>query len=365
MSRSALVLTSLTVALGWCFVAHAQTEGSATPSNVLDRADALFKEAKQLRDAGRYPEACPLFAESQSLAPAIGVTLYLADCYQRTGRPASARAKFLEALKLAREKNDARADMALARARELEGKLSRMTVAVSSKAPPGSEVRVDGVVIERNSWNVALAVDPVDHVVTLSVPGHAPQTVTAHVASDSPPILVRFDEAWGPGVATHPPLTAESRPPQPPALPSPAVPPTAPAIPAPAAREPTAVEQPKVPAPMAATPPVPAKSTSLTAAEKRRAAEWYLLGVGVAGVAVGGGALEIKNDSMSSGGPNGLPQESKAASVASALGFGIGGAAALTAIVLYLTTPRTQETSFLLGPAPIQRGAGGFLSARF
>ena len=52
--------------------------GAATPN--VGKADALFNAGRSLLEAGEYADACPKFAESQTLAPGLGVTLYLADC---------------------------------------------------------------------------------------------------------------------------------------------------------------------------------------------------------------------------------------------------------------------------------------------
>jgi hypothetical protein len=348
MRRSAIAFASTGIVLGWSMIARAEPSGGAPPTDNLERADTLFKGAKELRDAGRYAEACPVFAESQKLAPAIGVTLYLADCYEHTGRTASARVEFLEALKLAREKNDARADMALARARELDTKLTLLTVAVSpTTALPGSAVRIDGELLDQDTWNVALAVDPVDHVITLSVPGRPTQTITAHIAADSAPTIVQFDEAGGsagvlPGAAPSP--SAPVAPASSPA--APALSPSAPSAPTP---PPAAAAQPK----------------RLSAAEKRRLTEWYLLGIGIAGLGSGAAFLALKNSSMTNGGPNGVPQEDKGAAIASAVGFSVGAAAIVSAIVLYLATPHAQDAAFVVAPGALSGGAGGFVSARF
>src|SRR5258708_3956605 len=70
------------------------------------RADTLFTAAKQLRAGGQVADACPMFAESKRLAPAVGVTLYLADCYERLGRTASAWDQFRDAERLAHERGD-------------------------------------------------------------------------------------------------------------------------------------------------------------------------------------------------------------------------------------------------------------------
>ena len=60
-------------------VARAESNGDQA------RAEALFQEGKALRGAGLYPAACVDFEESRRLDEGIGVTLYLADCYQQAG----------------------------------------------------------------------------------------------------------------------------------------------------------------------------------------------------------------------------------------------------------------------------------------
>ncbi len=87
------------------------------------RADALFNAAKALTDAGQYADACAKYAESKRLAPGLGVSMYLADCYEHIGRTASAWTEFRAAEGLARARNDKRADVARKHAQALEPKL--------------------------------------------------------------------------------------------------------------------------------------------------------------------------------------------------------------------------------------------------
>src|SRR5688572_5284659 len=92
-------------------------------------AEALFENGVQLMKAGRFADACPKLETSQRVDPGVGTLLYLAECYERLGRTASAWATFREAESLARASNQAdRARTAQARAQKLEPELSYLTV---------------------------------------------------------------------------------------------------------------------------------------------------------------------------------------------------------------------------------------------
>ena len=57
---------------------------------------ALFREAGALVDAGQPERACPKYEESLRLYDSVNTRYFLADCYERTGKMASAWAHFLE-----------------------------------------------------------------------------------------------------------------------------------------------------------------------------------------------------------------------------------------------------------------------------
>ncbi len=99
------------------------------------RADALFEEGKSLRGAGRYQEACADFEESRRLDDGIGVTLYLADCYEQAGNLPRALAEFRRAEALAVARGDARADVARRRAATIEQGTSAKMQAPDTGAP--------------------------------------------------------------------------------------------------------------------------------------------------------------------------------------------------------------------------------------
>jgi hypothetical protein len=140
-------------------------------------AEALFQEGERLFDAGSFAEACPKFAESQELDPALGTAFRLAECYEKQGKIASAWSLYLEvANKLAGAGEPAKAEKVRQRAAALEPKLPKMVVEIPQSMAdlPGIEVRRDGVLMGRASWGVALPVDPGKRVVRVAATGKEP-----------------------------------------------------------------------------------------------------------------------------------------------------------------------------------------------
>lgn len=165
---------------------HAQGAGDKAA------AEALFDQARDLIKKKQYPEACKKLEESQRLDPGTGTLLYLADCYEKTGRTASAWATFREAAAMAVKSNDnKREKIARARADKLEAKLSKLTVNVSeANAIAGFELTLDGDPIARPVWGTALPVDPGEHRVEAKAPGKKPWGATVKVGADKDTVSV-------------------------------------------------------------------------------------------------------------------------------------------------------------------------------
>jgi hypothetical protein len=331
-----------------CAVVAAPKAAHAQSREDVARADALFNAAKALTDAGQYTDACAKFAESKRLAPGLGVTLYLADCYERIGRSASAWAEFRSAEGLARQRNDKRAEVARARAQALEPKLERLTIVVAPTVPQtGLQVLRDGVPVAREELGLPVAVDPGDHAVVVSAPGHAYRTLAAHTGPESPSVTVRIDkldesELAPPVVAPPPPVTAA-----PPATALPDLPP------------------------------------ALVPEDKNATRRWIGVGVGglgVVGVAVGsvfGVLAKQKLDQSNSVQcdattdrchPPGFPmrKDAESAATASDVSFVIGGVLLATGAVLYVTARKPQPaTGVVVAPAPVAGGGGALLRATF
>src|SRR5438105_5984989 len=110
------------------------------------RAEALFEEAQTLMKKGDLTSACPKFAASEKLDPAVGTLINLATCYERQGKVASAWASFREvAITASRANQEDRAKFATKRAAELEKRLSHVVIKVTGNAT-GLEVKLDGTV---------------------------------------------------------------------------------------------------------------------------------------------------------------------------------------------------------------------------
>src|SRR5690349_4602291 len=109
---------------------------SAEPT-AQDRATAesLYGRGRSLMTEGRLAEACQSFADSQKLDAGVGTLLYLAACYEKLGRSASAWATFKDAEAAARVVGDTeRAHLAAEHAAALEPSLPRLVVDVPASS---------------------------------------------------------------------------------------------------------------------------------------------------------------------------------------------------------------------------------------
>jgi serine/threonine-protein kinase len=340
--RRTLAAVTLAVLAFPAGVARAQSKDDVA------RADSLFNAGKALSDAGQFADACPKFAESKRLAPGLGVTLYLANCYEQIGHTASAWTEFRSAEGLARERNDKRAELARARAQALEPTLNRLTIAVAATVPlSGLQLLRDGSPVGQDELGLPVPVDPGDHVVVVSAPGHKARSFKARVNAETPSATVHID-GLDEDVATAPPIST-------------AIPATTTAIPM-----------------LPSTPSLPSSSTSNGSATRR----WIGLGVGglgLAGVGVGsvlGMMAKSKLDQSNNGWCDStnhcdlpglsLRKDAEGLALGSTIAFITGGAAVATGVVLFVTAPRAgSSTGVLVAPVPLAGGGGAMVRASF
>jgi hypothetical protein len=151
-------------------------------------AEALFQEGRALMEAGDYASACPKLAESDRQDPGVGTLLALGVCWEESGRLASAWATFAEAAARAKRAGQTeREEAARAQARTLEPRLSRLTVVVSDEtaALAGVEVRRDGEVVGSAGWGAGVPIDPGEHEITATAPGHRPFLAKVTIGAES------------------------------------------------------------------------------------------------------------------------------------------------------------------------------------
>jgi hypothetical protein len=164
-----IVFTLVTIAAG--------AEG-AEPEDVK-RADLLFREGQKLLKAGRVPEACDAFAQSQRFDPAVGTLLNLAECHAQERRFASAHAEFLEAARLARESGQhEREAFAKEQAAMSEAVLSLVLVRV---APGVDTITIDDKPVAKAALAKPLPLDSGPHVVVAAGAGRTSRTMRLDV----------------------------------------------------------------------------------------------------------------------------------------------------------------------------------------
>lgn len=148
-------------------------------------AEALFQKGVELMAAGKAVEACEKFDGSQQLDPALGTLLRLADCYERTGRTASAWALFQEVAATATAQGQSdRNKIAAERASSVAQRLSRLQVTVHAPAnQEGLVVKLNGKPIPAASWDAALPVDPGLQTIEVSAPGYTTWKTTVVAAA--------------------------------------------------------------------------------------------------------------------------------------------------------------------------------------
>ncbi len=175
--------------LAACLLALCLTStASADDNKKRITAEALFEEGTSLMSDGRYAEACSKFEASQALDAGIGTLLYLGDCYERSGRNASAWATFREAESMARAAGqNERAQIAATRAQALSRGLSRLSIAVPAESRfPGLTIKLAGQTVPPASYDQYLPIDPGEHRVVVSAPGRQSFEKTVKVAANEP-----------------------------------------------------------------------------------------------------------------------------------------------------------------------------------
>jgi serine/threonine-protein kinase len=168
-------------ALGAVLLLTAPAARAQTPDASPPTAQALFDAGMQALTAGFYSEACPRLEQSWRLEPRPDTRFYLADCYEKSGKTASAWINFWEVSEAAFKAGDtARGLVASQRALGLTAHLSFLTVSVPHPVN-GLVVKRDGTSMSPESWGVPIPVDPGSHQIEATAPDKKPYQTTVEV----------------------------------------------------------------------------------------------------------------------------------------------------------------------------------------
>jgi hypothetical protein len=333
--------------------------GEPTPQD-LATAKALFQQGSTLLNAGRYSEACPILESAQRLVQGIGVTLYLAECYERTGRLVSAWEQFDRARGIAKSQHDRRADLAGERAQKLWSRLPKLELVVRPIADvPGLQLTDDGAPIDRVAYNVERPAEPRTHHIRARAPDRAPWEAAIEIPATPATIRVEVPPLGGSPIDGPSGTTGNGGP-------------SAGAAPTP---DNSAATSPNVEQPPPTWPPAGQSGRPST----QRIASIALFGVGVAGLVAGTFfGLEARSkmdDSNTSGNCQsdnhcnaaGLAQRSSALTAAtlSTVGFVGGVAFTVGGATLYLTAPDDRPPRIALAARPAPGGGSLVLQGRW
>jgi len=152
--------------------------GTASAQNA--DAEALFTEGDQLEAAGKIDQACDAFEASNRIESRAGTLIRLGQCREKQQRLAAAWSAYKDSL--TRVKDPKKKAIAEAKVKELEPRLSYLTVLVPD------ESRIDGLVVTRNGvtldpalWNRAAPVDGGTYTIAGEAPGHESWRTTVEV----------------------------------------------------------------------------------------------------------------------------------------------------------------------------------------
>lgn len=294
-------------------------------------ADALYDQAQKHMAKGEFDRACRLLDASEKLDSGVGTLLTLGECYDKTGRSASAWTTFQEAAALAKNTNQApREKLARRKAAAIEPNVSKLVINVPpSSVLEGLEVKRDDQVVDKAQWGAPVPMDPGEHTISSAAPGHIPWSSKVRVVPKGSSTIVEVP-------------SLQSIPPPP--------------------REEASLHVVKSPAPR-----------DEAHMSVQRILGFVAGGVGIAGIGTGIGlgvyALSKHDDAQmlfcgatcSGGGGDMVQAQAKRLAIGSTIAFIAGGTFTAGGIVLVLTAPSEKLAASSIHVAPlISQGSTGF-----
>lgn len=161
-------------------------------------AEGLYDEADAAMARNDFASACPKLEKVvQLVAAGIGAKLTLAECYEGSGKLASAWMSYTSAASAALhagqvERQREAQDLADA----LKPRLAQLKILVPQpmQALPGLEIRRDGVLVEPWKWGVALPMDKGIYSIVVTATGRQREQRTIEIKSDGVTYSMAFTE---------------------------------------------------------------------------------------------------------------------------------------------------------------------------
>jgi hypothetical protein len=179
-----MVTTRRAIGIGLCLMSWSVSRDvRAQDASTTGAAAALFDEGVALMEKGALGEACPKLARSHELSPNGGTLLALAECYEKSGKVASAWVAYKEAAIRANAAKRVDAEKsAVAAAKRLEPSVSKLTVKITAEAE-GLTITRNGVALRRPEWSVPLPLDPGDYRFEATAPGYKPWSASVAIGT--------------------------------------------------------------------------------------------------------------------------------------------------------------------------------------
>lgn len=159
---------------------------SAAYAQASGNAERLFQEAKKEMLAGNYELACGYLQESYELERAGGTLQNWALCLEKSGKHASAYARWSDLKSLSSKSDPPRTDrieLADEHIATLMPKLSRVFVEMPKENKvDGLSVTIAKVKFGESTWKLGILLDPGEHVLEVTAPDRKPFTTTLKVA---------------------------------------------------------------------------------------------------------------------------------------------------------------------------------------
>jgi hypothetical protein len=156
---------------------HAQPNDAAL-------ATGLFTDGRKLMKNGDYEGARKKLLESARLDGRVGTFANLGECEERLGHPAAAWADWLEALNLARSRQDERLQLVESEFERIDRTVPKLLLQLPTPTPPSLALSVDDVKLGADATGTPLPVDPGTHTIVAKAPGKKPWTQQVQTTSD-------------------------------------------------------------------------------------------------------------------------------------------------------------------------------------